>query len=97
MIPGLGTLWVPLLSESDEEKKSCLRTLVHIQCVVTLKYFKFPKNSLKKNRIPINLMWLPFQEGDDELRQRWGAPDTEKNIITSDGNIRKGATNIVKT
>jgi len=45
-IPGLGTLGVPSLSKSDEEKRSDLRTLVHIQCGVTMKYCKSPKSSV---------------------------------------------------
>jgi len=37
-----GTLGVPSLSYSDEEKQSGLRKVVHIQCDVTIKYSKSP-------------------------------------------------------
>jgi len=46
LIPGLGTLGVPSLSRPDEEKRSSLFTLVHIQCGVTMKYCESPKNSV---------------------------------------------------
>jgi hypothetical protein len=38
-----GTLGVPLLSNTDEEKWSSLRTSVHIQCGVTRKFYKSPQ------------------------------------------------------
>jgi len=59
LIPGLGTVGVPSLSKREEEKRSGLSTLVHIQCGVTMKYCKSPKNSIyKKNICSCDLAWL---------------------------------------
>jgi len=41
----------PFAEKSDEEKRSGLRTLVHIQCGVTMKYCKSPKKSLLKKNV----------------------------------------------
>jgi len=66
-IPGLGTLGVPSLSKSDEEKLSGLSILVHIQCGFTIKYCKPPKKSFlkkKKKSRPESPLWLIWQVKD---------------------------------
>jgi len=76
LIPGLGTLGVPLLRRSDEEKRSGLCTLVHIKCGVTIKYCISPKNSLKKKIIMVE--WIGHRK---EVREVWGSNPADGKIF----------------
>jgi len=67
-------LGIPSLSKSNEEKRSGLRTLVHFQCGVTIKYCKSPpKNSLKKSILFIIKGLVPERTG-------WVAPSTTASL-----------------